>query len=804
NDGCSSTCRNETCGNGIVDPTEECDNGAANNGDDKDCRSDCVINRCGDGHPNTAGVLHREQCDAGLPVMDTGGNPIPAPIRSRAATPREADNCNIDCTIPQCGDGKVNHSFKPDGVHGEQCDNSAANNDNADCTANCQVSVCGDNLHNTAGPAHAEGCDDGNRVDSDECNNACVARSCGDGILNPNAPANEQCDNGTANSDTGPCLTNCRTATCGDGHTEAGVEECDNGANNGAVGNPCSSTCRNRTCGNGIIDPGEECDNGGGNNNDNADCRSDCLLNRCGDGYVNSTGRNHEDCEGLSTPIPHGNTSVTPVETVGCNLNCTTPACGDGILNRHFTPMRIGGGVSDTPEQCDDGARVNGDSCSRDCQFERCGNGIMDPLEDCDHGSANGTIGDTCSATCHTRVCGNGILDPLEECDDGTNNGNDKDCRSDCVVNRCGDGFTNSSLGSHHEDCDEATQAAQGDRAVSPINTNTCNANCKAATCGDSFVNPVHQVAPAMLTEQCDPPGPGCSATCRIQNCGNHVVDPGEQCDDGNAVNTDSCTNQCTNARCGDGFEQPGEECDDGNSINTDACTNDCKDARCGDGFTQPGEDCDQPLASQLCPYQPTEVNCQVCDSNCDLVPGTTQFCGNGIVDVGSPEICEPNECGACNPDCRSILSRKATGLILAAAGGEYRTMGSLDTFDLGDGVITVTFEFTPPAAGLDANEPIAFDPSDTAAEVADSIATAIGNTNLRIDTRVVGGAVILTHRRLTSTGNVTIGNSVQSNQFATDGMSGGLGGGCTATHACTSGVECQSNQCSSGQCTTP
>src|SRR5947208_3405765 len=73
-DGCAADCRStEACGNGKIDPGEECDDGKApdgssNNADDRDCRSDCVINRCGDGHPNTNGLLHKEACDAGAPV----------------------------------------------------------------------------------------------------------------------------------------------------------------------------------------------------------------------------------------------------------------------------------------------------------------------------------------------------------------------------------------------------------------------------------------------------------------------------------------------------------------------------------------------------------------------------------------------------------------------------------------------------------------------------------------------------------------------------------------------------------------
>ncbi len=62
--------------------------------------------------------------------------------------------------------------------------------------------------------------------------------------------------------------------------------------------------------------------------------------------------------------------------------------------------------------------------------------------------------------------------------------------------------------------------------------------------------------------------------------CGNKVVNGGEQCDDGNNVDTDACTNACKTNVCGDGIVHAGvEQCDDGNSVDNDACSNACKAA---------------------------------------------------------------------------------------------------------------------------------------------------------------------------------------------------------------------------------
>jgi len=41
--------------------------------------------------------------------------------------------------------------------------------------------------------------------------------------------------------------------------------------------------------------------------------------------------------------------------------------------------------------------------------------------------------------------------------------------------------------------------------------------------------------------------------------CGNGAVEAGEQCDDGNTVDTDTCRNTCVSATCSDGVKNQGE-----------------------------------------------------------------------------------------------------------------------------------------------------------------------------------------------------------------------------------------------------
>ena len=60
-------------------------------------------------------------------------------------------------------------------------------------------------------------------------------------------------------------------------------------------------------------------------------------------------------------------------------------------------------------------------------------------------------------------------------------------------------------------------------------------------------------------------------------SCGDRQVHGAEECDDGNAVSTDSCLPSCKLATCGDGMLRAHvEECDDGNRADGDGCSRAC------------------------------------------------------------------------------------------------------------------------------------------------------------------------------------------------------------------------------------
>ena len=159
------------CGNGIVEPDEECDDGEAN-ADTAACTLACLAAACGDGLVYE-GV---EACDDGNDVDDDGCSNACLPPAACGdgviQEPEECDDgeanaddggCKPDCTLAFCGDGAVE-----DGV--EQCDDADDDNDD-ECTELCAPPVCGDGFHQLV---NSELCDDGDAMEGDECNSDCT------------------------------------------------------------------------------------------------------------------------------------------------------------------------------------------------------------------------------------------------------------------------------------------------------------------------------------------------------------------------------------------------------------------------------------------------------------------------------------------------------------------------------------------------------------------------------------------------------------------------------------------------------
>ncbi|MBT3720966.1 DUF4215 domain-containing protein [archaeon] len=131
-----------------------------------------------------------------------------------------------------------------------------------------------------------------------------------------------------------------------------------------------------------------------------------------------------------------------------------------------------------------------------------------------------------------------------------------------------------------------------------------------------------------------------------LEGCGDGILDFGEECDDGNWDNTDSCLNTCQDAICGDGYLWDGEEiCDDGNDNDNDACRNDCTIANCGDGVLDFGEECDD---GNLVNTDACLDNCQDADCTDGYVWQGIETCDDGNTDQTDlcNNICELTYCG--------------------------------------------------------------------------------------------------------------------------------------------------------------
>lgn len=196
---------------------------------------------------------------------------------------------------------------------------------------------------------------------------------------------------------------------------------------------------------------------------------------------------------------------------------------------------------------------------------------------------------------------------------------------------------------------------------------------CAASRCGDGFVD-------REAGEECDDgdaansdtESNACRTDCTLPACGDEVLDFGEDCDDGNVDPSDAC-NACVITRCGDGEVRAGvEECDDGNANDNDGCVSDCRVARCGDGHLRFGaEGCDDgndidedgclsSCVANTCGDGIRNPAVEQCDdgngSDLDgcLVTCRDNVCGDGKLNAGVEDCDDANTFSqdACLPGC--------------------------------------------------------------------------------------------------------------------------------------------------------
>jgi uncharacterized repeat protein (TIGR01451 family) len=540
----------------------------------------------------------------------------------------------------------------------------------------CEAPRCGDgNLDN------GEECDDGNTNNDDGCSSTCQEEClpyCGDGTKQ----SNEQCDLGTAlnghvctplyNSSCVYCSSQCQNITltdgkCGDAVVQSQYEQCDLGSLNNHPCTPlyggsctyCNSSCKNVTltdgyCGDWVVQSQyEQCDLGSLNNHPctplyggsctycNSSCKNVTLTDgSCGDSVVQSQ---YEQCDLGSlnnhpcTPLYGG--SCTYCSATCTNITLTDGYCGDSILQN-------------PPEQCDLGA-LNNHPCT--------------PL----YGGSCTYCNSSCkNVTLTDGYCGDSVIQSqYEQCDLGTalNNhpctplygGSCTYCNSSCKNVTLTDGYCGDSvIQSQYEQCD---LGSLNNHPCTPLyggSCTYCSATCTNITltdgyCGDSVIQSQYEqcdLGTALNGQVCSPLyGSSCSycnATCKnitLTNgsCGDNIVQSQyEQCDDGNHINGDLCSSTCRIEFCGDHLVNlPNETCDDGNYANNDGCSSTCKTERCGDAIKQANESCDDGNTN----------NTDGCRNNCKL-----PYCGDGIKD--KTEYCDDGNQASgdgCSKTCR-------------------------------------------------------------------------------------------------------------------------------------------------------
>ena len=276
-------------------------------------------------------------------------------------------------------------------------------------------------------------------------------------------------------------------------------------------------------------------------------------------------------------------------------------------------------------EQKGDNYRVEGNQCQNNAD---CGQASSD-LSCLNSKTVKNT---TFIPTCTNGACELINITSLKNCGNETSQ---LICQSNNVFNStkipaCADGSClNTTNLSFVKSCGTTSSSIQ---CIGNNITNiTVQRGCSSGGCfNNTIINTIQQCQFQCTNGECINP-----------SCGNNITDQGEECDDGNTNNDDTCTNSCTLAFCGDGIVRTGiEQCDDGNTNNDDGCSSSCqnetircrKNLDCGeDSFSSPFCSnlnvtqnftffvCNNPAQyNAFCSNFTTQITNQICENGCE------------------------------------------------------------------------------------------------------------------------------------------------------------------------------------------